>query len=385
MRVVQVASYFPSHLGGLELVAARLAVGMAERGFDVELFAAGDPAGLEARPGLRYQCVRSIDPLDRLLGLPMPVWHPADLWRMIRAIRGCDLVHVHDFLYLSSLVALIAAGLSGKPVILTQHISPIPYRSAVLRALFWLATQTVGRGAFALADAVAFVGPTAASGFGPLLGGRARACIVPNGVDHEVFRSLDAPARAVLRAELGLDAAKPLFVFAGRFVEKKGVTVLREALGRDSPAQWVFVGDGPLTPAAWGHPAVRVVPSLPQAELARYYQCADAVVCPGAGEGGVPLVVQEALSCGTPVLVSDDIARALDGDTGAFCRSAGVAGAGASAAWAALIRTCAAEGRWLSSARDAAAAHAARWHWRVSEDSYGDLYREAIARRARPR
>ena len=47
--------------------------------------------------------------------------------------------------------------------------------------------------------------------------------------------------------------------------------------------------------------------NLSQAELPPLYQAADLLVLPSVGEG-FPLVVQEAMACGTPALVGDETA-----------------------------------------------------------------------------
>ncbi len=58
------------------------------------------PEGLEVEP------VPFVDPLERRLGLPMPLWGPRALWRLWRAVGRADLVHVHDYLYQPTLLAI---------------------------------------------------------------------------------------------------------------------------------------------------------------------------------------------------------------------------------------------------------------------------------------
>jgi len=95
-------------------------------------------------------------------------------------------------------------------------------------------------------------------------------------------------------------------------VEKKGLAFLR-ALAPELPGvDWVFVGWGPEDPARWGLANVRCVGSLPQSEIVRYYQAAALLVLPSVGEG-FPLVVQEAMACGLPVMTSPDTAAGAVG------------------------------------------------------------------------
>lgn len=98
-----------------------------------------------------------------------------------------------------------------------------------------------------------------------------------------------------------------MLLFVGRFVEKKGLPLLKELARRFPDCAWAFVGWGPDDPALWGLPNVICLGSLPQREIAACYQAADLLVLPSVGEG-FPLVVQEAMACGTPALISAETA-----------------------------------------------------------------------------
>ena len=65
-----------------------------------------------------------------------------------------------------------------------------------------------------------------------------------------------------------------------------------------------------MPPADGDSATVRLAGRLPPQEIVGEYQAADLLVLPSVGEG-FPLVVQEALACGTPVLVSRDVAQAF--------------------------------------------------------------------------
>jgi glycosyltransferase involved in cell wall biosynthesis len=91
-------------------------------------------------------------------------------------------------------------------------------------------------------------------------------------------------------------------------VKKKGLQII-EALAERSPdVLWILVGSGPEAPSR-DRPNVRVVGRVEHEHLPCFYQAADVLMLPSAGEG-FPLVVQEALCCGAGVLSTDEVASA---------------------------------------------------------------------------
>jgi colanic acid/amylovoran biosynthesis glycosyltransferase len=135
-------------------------------------------------------------------------------------------------------------------------------------------------------------------------------------------------------AEAPAEAGQPYLLFAGRFVEKKGIGVLinairaLEAEGRD--VSLLLVGDGPaageLRQAAAGLRKVSFQGWLPNPELRGLMRRALAVCVPSveAASGdaeGLPNVVLEAMAEGAPVVASRHagIGEAVeDGRTGSL-------------------------------------------------------------------
>jgi glycosyltransferase involved in cell wall biosynthesis len=125
-----------------------------------------------------------------------------------------------------------------------------------------------------------------------------RVVVKPNSVPDEGFRHVpSSPERRV--------------VFAGRFIELKGVRTLLDAWASAAPVgvRLVLAGDGELRPLvehrAAVDPSIEYVGWVEQAEVARLMGSAELVVVPSQWYEGAPLVILRSLGVGTPVLVSD--------------------------------------------------------------------------------
>jgi phosphatidylinositol alpha-1,6-mannosyltransferase len=317
---------------------------------------------------------RSWNAIERRLGFPYPLWSFGALRRVARAARSAHAVHLHDCLYLPNLVAYAAARWAGRPVLVTQHVGMVPYRNPLLRVLLFFAYSFFARIVLGGASQVVFVSDTVRDYFARFVSFRCAAQLVPNGVDTAMFHPADDARRAALRAALGVPPGGALLLFVGRFVEKKGLPLLRELAARLPEATWLFAGWGPLDPGAWGLPNVKVAHGRSGADLAPLYQAADLLVLPSTGEG-FPLVVQEAMACGTPALIGVDTAAGLP-DAAKVLLSEEVAGDDAAARWEKRLRALPGS-KELAGLRPAVAAYAAKnWSWEQCAARYAELLDE---------
>lgn len=254
--------------------------------------------------------MRAWDGIQRGTGAPFPIWSPSALVKLWKLVGEASLVHLHDCLYMGNVFAFIFAKLRGRPVVVTQHVSDVPFKSPVLKVALWLAYQTAGRLVLGGANQVVFISEEVCRDFSKRFSFRRSPLFIPNGVDAARFAPVDDDERASLREALfGERSGKVVCLFVGRFVEKKGLSVLRRIATALPDSLFVILGQGPVDPSAWGLDNVRVVGAVAQQTLARYYQSADLLVLPSVGEG-LPLVVQEAMSAGLPAAVSSRTARA---------------------------------------------------------------------------
>jgi glycosyltransferase involved in cell wall biosynthesis len=139
--------------------------------------------------------------------------------------------------------------------------------------------------------------------------------VAPNAVDNDFFAAAAAAARqeaAKWRGEFILP--ERYFLFVGRMVREKGVFELLSAYAKLDASMrqqigLVFVGDGALRPqlelqAAAISPGVITFAGFAQREkLAVYYALAETVILPTYTDTW-GLVVNEAMACGLPVIVS---------------------------------------------------------------------------------
>lgn len=312
MKLLTVSAFFAGHGGGIEVVAGNLAHALARRGHDSRWAAANlDPA--PSLDGVTSVPLAAFDPIERIIGLPMPLLSPAALKELDRQVKAADAVVIHDALYMPSIVAARQARRHGKPWLLVQHIGAIPYSGAHLRLAMRAATGLVTRPALRRAPQAVFISDAVRREFADVAFRRPPQLLF-NGVDSTLFRPAGEVERRALRMPLVAESAREILLFVGRFVEKKGLGVL-EALARRRPESLILMaGSGPIDPERRQRPNVRNLGKCSQARLAELYRAADALVLPSVGEG-YPLVIQEAMASGLPVFCGLDSA---DADPGAM-------------------------------------------------------------------
>jgi glycosyltransferase involved in cell wall biosynthesis len=374
MTILLVTHYYSTHAGGIEIVAGALASRLGRS--DTVTWAASDCDSLpDTTEGVAYLPMRSFNAIERVAGLPFPLWGPLSLLRLWRRAARCDVVHLHETTYMGNWFAYLCARMHHRPVVITQHVGFIPYRHAAHRLALRFVHRTVGRAMLGSADAVLFISPVVQSYFESFVRFRRPPELVLNGVDTSVYRARTAGDRERARAALALDSSRPVLLFVGRFVEKKGLHILHQAARTVADATWLFAGWGPVDPGQWNAPNVRVYGDRSGASLVSLYHAADLLVLPSVGEG-LPLVVQEAMSCGVPVLVGDETAVAVQGPPTAVL-ACQVTGMDASSTCAAAIREFLARPVADRDAAGAAAASFARQRW--SWDGCAAQYRRVFA------
>ncbi|MDD2325891.1 MAG: glycosyltransferase family 4 protein [Alphaproteobacteria bacterium] len=307
-KIVLVTHYYPAHGGGIEKVAGHLASDIATDRDLILTWSASDCDPAPQTEGTTYLPMRTCNATEKLLGFPWPIWGPRSVMKLRKAITEADGVWLHDTLYLGNIFAFLIAKARRKPVAITQHIEPIPYKNPVLRLLMRVADKVITGPMLRHANETIFISDRVAEDYYHKVSFIRPIKVIPNGVDLRLFHPAMPENRRFLRQQFAVKNEQPILLFVGRFVEKKGMDVLRRLAVLLPEWRFWLAGAGPIDPAAWLLPNVHVLKGRQGQSLAELYQAADLLILPSYGEG-FPLVIQEAMACGLPVLCSPETAK----------------------------------------------------------------------------
>lgn len=246
--LILVCSSYPPVIGGSEVEAQRVCSALIGRGHRVMVATTGGPP----MPRLRNWT----DPA----GVPVRIYAASSkgvmkdvmfsisvAWLLIRERRNYDAVYfLMQGLHLAA--CLPVARLLGKTILMKvggSGVLPLVARSLTGRLeLYWLRKWAAGimiLNEGMRAEAIAVRLPAN------------KLVWMPNPVDAETFKPVDAAERRRLRAEHDLPADALVIIYTGRLAPEKSLHLLMEAFGTVSlqraEAYLVLVGDGPIKPA----------------------------------------------------------------------------------------------------------------------------------------
>jgi glycosyltransferase involved in cell wall biosynthesis len=291
---LRIAYVIGTTTGGTGRHAAMLAEGCAARGLAVTAFGPAAAQGLF--PGVPFKAVD-------IGSKPRPARDAVTVRRLRRLLADCapDVVHAHGLRAgAAAALALGRRGRARRPALqVTVHNAP-PAGAAPL-VIYRRLERLVAR----RADSVLCVSADLAR--------RMRG----KGARHVALAVVVAPAAAApsaaeiaeARAQAGAEG-RQIVLGAGRLARQKGFDVLMEALiglrNRGLAPVLVLAGDGPMAGqlASLTREADLAVRFFRQrADIPALLGAADVVVVPSRWEGQ-PLIVQEALRAGRPIVAS---------------------------------------------------------------------------------
>jgi glycosyltransferase involved in cell wall biosynthesis len=267
----------------------------------------------------------------------MPNWSPFPAlnraWGLcnpavLRLISKYDCIVVFGHNYLTFLLSILAALLLGKPLILANDAVSLgdPGTPAWKRSL----KRRIFRSLYGRLSKQLLVPSSRGADFFESIGIDARRIqLAPYVVDNDAIRERARGSdRSALRREWKVPQDGVAVVFCGKLIERKGVRDLIRAFAQVSGESHclILVGEGPLEDALrreareLGVDArVRFLGLVPYERLPGVYAACDLLVHPAHHEP-FGLIVNEAMVCGLPVVVSDSVGAGPDlvrsGETG---------------------------------------------------------------------
>lgn len=377
MKILVVSHYYAAHGGGIESVIRQLLLAFREVAPRHRFtWAATDCDAAAELPGVTNLPMAGSNAIEAKHGVPLPLWSWRALRQLATAVKEHDAVWLHDTLYMGNIAAYWLARRAGKPVIITQHIGDVPYQNPWLKRLVTWGNRFFSRPMLRHANRVIFIAAPVRAYFSQQIAHwAAPPLLILNGVQHSVYKTVGAERRTMLREKYALgDGFTVLFV--GRFVAKKGLTVLRLLAQQMPDVQFLFAGKGPLDPEQWQLPNCRVLRDRIGVAIAELYQAADMLLLPSSGEG-FPLVIQEAAACGLPILCGP-VSAAADPNVTGFLNTAPVLPddpVNTTADWVQALRILQQEPE-RRAAQGLALANYARdhWSWQTAALNYDALF-----------
>ena len=307
MHVLLVSHHAPPHIGGLENLVELEARTLLDAGHEVTWITSdlqGQGRQPPSHPRLRMIRIAACHWIEKHFDVAYPLFSP----RLISVLRNelprCDVVHAHGFVFSCTPVALLMARRHNRPTLLTDHGGALRYRSKLATLALRALIETVGRFSTRFADRRIAYNSQVETLLNRLAGQPDATHFIPNPVDRRCFYPPTPEQRREARQKLGWSDDQKVVLFVGRLVVDKGVDILLKC--SDPSFKLVFCGPGSqrmlerVQQAGADHLAPR-----PQSELLAAYHAADVLALPSWNEG-FPVVIQEALVSGLPVVTTDD-------------------------------------------------------------------------------
>lgn len=313
MKIAIFTEVYRPIVNGVVTSVDSLAEQLRTLGHDVFTFAPHIPKGAE-----------SAGRVFRMPSLPLPARTEYRLTLPLVARRNkarflsqCDVIHSHSLFITGWMASYYARRRFRVPLIYTYHtlLDRYAHYSPLGQRLTSQLTRELTKTYANAADAVIVPTKTVAAELRNQ-GVSAPVCVVPTGIDLEVFRRIDRRAGLAIRDKFGIPHDAPMLLLVSRLAHEKNVPLALEALERLQTrlpgAHLLLVGAGPLrhsleerVRASHLGGVVHFAGSIEHSEIPLFYAAADVFVFPSITETQ-GLVLAEAFAAGLPVVALDN-------------------------------------------------------------------------------
>ena len=288
--------------------------------------------------GYRYEVLPAVGGHNQIT-----FWRPFNYGLSRRLREGCfDVLWVHGYARWFSWVAIFLAKAQGLKVLIRDDATLISLSRTLMK-------RALKRAFFAIlkifCDGFLAVGSLNREYYGYYGIKADKTFPVPWAVDNAFFQARAQEASGSLeelRQALGLEAGRPIILFAGKLSARKRAGDLLEAYRQLSPDQkteprpyLLFIGEGEQRQALenrarnTGWDSIKFLGFKNQTELPAYFELCQVFVLPSVHEPW-GLVVNEVMNAGRAVIVSDQVGCGPDlvrnGENGYIFQAGDIAG-----------------------------------------------------------
>jgi glycosyltransferase involved in cell wall biosynthesis len=293
-KIVQVTSYYPPHLGGMENVAAQIAEGFVEKGYAVSVYTSDIGSSPNAAPHSKSW----VHYLKAIEFAHTPIIFT--LFFRLLALPRHSLIHLHVSQAFSPEIVYLISKLRGIPYIAHIHLDvnasgPLGFLLGTYKKFFLKRVLKSAAKLICVSEAQKKL--IAAKYAIPL----ESIVAIPNGVAREYFIGKKTSENVV-----------PHLLFVGRLVVQKNLPLLIEAVSHMQTSVFLdIVGEGELREEIetliqkYKLQNVKIYGKKTGKELIELYRSADIFVLPSLKEAGACLSMLEALATGLPVVAAD--------------------------------------------------------------------------------
>jgi len=308
MKIAYIAQFYEPVIGGVEKVIKILAERMAEQGHEVHVFTSDFDKSkrISKKEEIinkvhvhRYHYLFSVTQFS-------PIW-PSLLWKA--KLKDFDVIHIHVFGHLFTLIGGYLAKINKKPVVITTHCpwtGSFGRNKIAMVALYF--SYLLNRLSFKWADKIIAITPWEIDNIIKYGGRKDKITIIPNGVDDILFKKIKNNRFKKIHGING-----KLVLFFGRFNITKGADKLalaaKELIRKRKDIWFVFVGPDEgikerVKEIVKDEERIIVLPPIRDIKkIAEMYQAADVYMLPSYREG-LPLTLFEAMASGMPIIAS---------------------------------------------------------------------------------
>lgn len=308
MKILVAMHYAPPHIGGMEAVVEKQTASLHAYGHDVTLITLKHNRNLKTQEQLPTHRVRrfaALNFIENKFGITFPLVSPFSIFGINREVGKADIIHIHDVFYLLSHITATIATIRKKPIYLTQHVALVDHPNRFVMAVQKFMYHTIGIFILRKAKAVIVYNVNVKNFLVGLGVDKSKILQIHNGIDINAFSPGPTKLKKSLRARYNIPQQKPVVLFVGRLVHKKGFDLVASA---GSKAYTILiVGTGKIPARYKNMRNVIFFGPATRNQLIDIYHLSDIFVFPAVGEI-FTLAMQEAMACGLPVITTNDTA-----------------------------------------------------------------------------